>query len=145
MRTSGQLRCIDWEAAEVELWGQDSMNSYSGVDILATPCHMGMPIARGSGGEYIEPPDYCDWDQEKGLSYMDRGLNIVVISNSITFQQNEYGEDSILRVSTIDTQFVDGRRPNWINQAVQTTELTDNSELFQLDDVEEATLTLQKT
>ena len=46
---------------------------------------MGMPIPRYSGGEYIEAPDYCEWDQSKALDYMSQGLNLISVSNRISF------------------------------------------------------------
>ena len=59
---SGRMQCIDWQAADIELWGSDNKDSFSGIDVVVTPCQMGMPIPKMSGGHFIQPPDYCEWD-----------------------------------------------------------------------------------
>ena len=63
---------------------------------------------------------------------MSQGLNLITVSNRISFQQNEYGEDSLKRNSAITSIYIDGRKPDWHDYKLKTSELIDETKIFYL-------------
>ena len=82
-REKKDLYCVDWEQTKLGLWGSAASGTYSNIDIMAVPCHMGQ--AFWADDNYTEPPDDCEWDKDKAISYM-KNLHFSLVYNKISFR-----------------------------------------------------------
>ena len=108
--------------------GDFSSNLYQSLDFILTPCnyiHNEMSVY----GDTVSPECVADLDAQ--LSYMGP-LDIVIFMNSERFDQQVYGEDSIVKESVILHKQVDQNSPSWVSKVVSTSLLSDQTDFLQL-------------
>ena len=93
-KENGGLYCIDWEEADIAVWGSRSSGNFGALDIMAVPCHMGMlvsPIDTPDGlGVWEEPDPECNQDRDKALQYMNN-LRLIIVHNEGRFESQQFG------------------------------------------------------
>ena len=101
------MHCIDWESGEIDIFGNVNLPDYGGLDILITPFNVAWPIPRNKGGLDQGVSEDCEWDREKGMEFIfGEGTNLVIMSNVSRFQPFKFGEDSLIRSSYAELEFI---------------------------------------
>ena len=59
-------------------------------------------------------------------------LNFMIYHSEELFQQDEFGTESVKKVSTFKNQQVDEKKPNWINLMLQKNTLSDETQPIKL-------------
>lgn len=78
---------------------------------------------------YTVPPNDCEWDYDKAISYM-KNLHFSLVYNKISFIQDKYGEERLKRKAAITEFTIDQFRPNWVDVFVMDNEVADETEYF---------------
>ena len=74
-----QLFCIDWEEANIELYGSESTQEYAFLEISAVPCNLKLTLPYLGGTEDRISED-CVWDLEAQQDYI-RPPNLIAYFN----------------------------------------------------------------
>ena len=127
------MLCLDWEHAEIDLYGTESSGIYSELDVMIMPCNVKLSPF-GATDERIAPDCVNDLDEQ--IKYLGP-MNMLVYFNQESFMQDEYGNARIGRFSTIRNIQTDEYRPNFIIGTVQKNSLQDESQVLQLGEEEE--------
>ena len=61
----------------------------------------------------------------------------MIVNNAGLFQQNQFGENSIVEVSQLSESFIDGQKPNWVDIKIKHSQLEDESQYLQLGTITE--------
>ena len=109
---SQQLYCIDWEEANIELFGAESTQNYAFLEISAVPCNLKLTLPYLGGTEDRISED-CVWDLEAQQDYI-RPPNLIAYYNQERLNVENYDEESIERYSTLSNFQFDEKKPTFV-------------------------------
>lgn len=70
LRKQNGLKCTDWAAESIEIWGTESSGNFGAVDIMVVPCAV---METELGGKQDRIPKSCNRDKEKLAEYLGSG------------------------------------------------------------------------
>ena len=88
MKQDGGLFCLDWEAAQIELWGEKGSLDFSQLDVMAIPCHLRYELAGNNTYKDAIAYDDCNWDRDATIEYLTKGSSGRDISVDIVIYYN---------------------------------------------------------
>ena len=125
---TGGFMCLDMR--DVPLFGADPANNTATMDIMFLPCGMKESLL----GHHIDIspdriPDDCNFDRDEMLKYLG-SLQMIIWSNSASFQLDAYGAESITKESQVTRIQIDEYRPSWINTKISSNLVSDETQFI---------------
>lgn len=98
-----ELFCIDWDKAEIEMFGTQGSGNYGSFELSLFPCNMRLGYF-GADDDLIDSE--CVYDRDKQIEYLGP-LNVLVYYNMESIIVNEFGDRRISRYSKLENIQVD--------------------------------------
>ena len=84
------LNCLDWEALEGDLYGEEVTGNIGFIDIVVMPCNVKL-TQKTLGGSEDRIGEECIWDREKQREYL-QPPNLIAYFNQERLNIEEYGD-----------------------------------------------------
>ena len=126
----GHFFCVDKKALKESLfgsWERGTNNRALDIGLFACASEFKLHDGTVTGGD-----DSCIWDEMEVKRYVSSGLGILVYHNQSEFVQDQYGEEKIVRKSSVASMFSSSAVNVWTSLLFNSHEMTDEVDYLQL-------------